>query len=225
MEEFELASNSVSGLSARISFNWLTKNLPLTKDIEQFQDDWQTLTEVAAAVAARHVLECGTWAPKSEEEMSKIATDFLSGGDTSDLSDYDEGLLSLMQNDFTSSIPFAAQAAVRLSIWRHGHGTPLPQLQNAITAHAVISYSAFFIQLPCVVGALRTARALKRSSFLVAGPSYSEYKPRRQKPLEAPLVARALQPHARGKTSNKTHSASGGSSRGSSRTAQRALSA
>ena len=56
MEEFELASNSESGLSTRISFNWLTKNLPLTKDIEQFQDDWQTLTEFAAAVAARRVL-------------------------------------------------------------------------------------------------------------------------------------------------------------------------
>jgi len=134
MEEFELASNSVSGLSTRISFNWLTKNLPLTKDIEQFQDDWQTLTEFTAAVAARHVLECGTWAPKSEEEMSKIATDFLSGGDTSDLSDYDEGLLSLMQNDFTSSIPSAAQAAVRLSIWKEGQAkSKLMQRQAANT--------------------------------------------------------------------------------------------
>ena len=134
MEEFELASNSVSGLSARISFNWLTKNLPLTKDIEQFQDDWQTLTEFTAAVAARHVLECGTWAPKSEEEMSKIATDFLSGGDTSDLSDYDEGLLSLMQNDFTSSIPSAAQAAVHLSIWKEGQAkNKLMQRQAANT--------------------------------------------------------------------------------------------
>jgi hypothetical protein len=120
MEEFGLTSNQVSGLSARISFNWLTKNFKLTKDIELFDEDWQTLTEFTAAVAARHVLECGTWSPKSEDAMSEILSDFLNGGDDSDLNDHDKGLLGLMQNDFTSSIPSAALAASHLSIWKDG---------------------------------------------------------------------------------------------------------
>ena len=120
MEEFGLTSNQVSGLSARISFNRLTKNFKLTKDIELFDEDWQTLTEFTAAVAARHVLECGTWSPKSEDEMSEILSDFLNWGDDSDLNDHDKGLLGLMQNNFTSSIPSAALAASHLSIWKDG---------------------------------------------------------------------------------------------------------
>ena len=77
---------------------------------------------------------------------------FINGGDDSDLNDHDKGLLGLMQNDFTSSIPSAALAASHLSIWKDGQAkNKLMQRQAAnsgTTPHRRYTESAPFNAYP-----------------------------------------------------------------------------